>query len=180
MNEHSAGGVDDAGSWAVPELLIRFIRAMYELNRCEPRHEIGLSAQQIRALVYLVHRDGCTIKDLAQALSISEARASRLAEELAEAGHILHQRDAVDRRQVRLHVTPAASEKALRIYRQRTGALDAALAGASQGEIEIFTRLLGRIVEEFETLAHRSVGLEPAILGDHVDLPQEPVPPVQA
>jgi DNA-binding MarR family transcriptional regulator len=180
MNEYSAGRVDDPGSWAVPELLIRFIRATYELNRCEPRHEIGLSAQQIRALLYLVHHDGYTIKDLAQALCISEARASRLAEELAEAGHIVHQRNAADRRQVRLHVTPEASEKARRIYRQRTGAIDAALAGATQAEIDTFTRVLERIVEEFEALAQRSVDIEPAILGGHVDLAQKPVPPVQA
>jgi len=147
---------DSAGSWAIPELFIRFIRATYELNRCELRHDGGLPVQQIRALLYLVQHEGATIKELAQALSLSEARTSRLAEELSETDHVLHQRDALDRRQVRLHVTPAAAQKARQMYHERAGALRAALGGASEEEIDIFTRLLARVVLEFEALAHRS------------------------
>lgn len=155
----SMGDVDrgsESGLWAVPELLIRFIRIAHELNRCEPKRENGLSVQQIRALIYLVHHDGRTIKDLAHALSLSEARASRLADELVESGHVVNQRDAEDRRQVRLHVTPAAAETAERIHRERGGAVDRALAGATQSEIDTFTRLLGRIVDEFDALVHES------------------------
>jgi DNA-binding MarR family transcriptional regulator len=147
------------------------------LNHCEPRQGGGLSAQQIRTLLYLVHQDGATIKELAQALSLSEARASRLADELVDAGHILHQRDAIDRRQVRLHVAPAAAEKAQRMYRERFGALQAALAGASEQELGVFTHLLGRIVEEFEVLARRTAAAQSVALDAHAvmgSLSQEP------
>lgn len=173
MNEKEfSGGPDKSSSWTVPELLIRFIRATHELNHCEPRHGGGLSAQQIRALLYLVQHDGATIKDLAHALSLSEARASRLADELVETGHVLHQRDVADRRQVRLHVAPAAKETAQRMYRERSGALQAALASASEEELEILTRLLARIVEEFEALALRSAVTRPVVTNIHgaVDL----------
>jgi DNA-binding MarR family transcriptional regulator len=182
--EGLSGGVHDPSSWIVPELLIRYVRAIYELNRCEPRLANGpASAQQIRALLYLVYHDGATIKGLAQALSVSEARASRLADELAHGGLILHQRDAIDRRVVRLHVAPAAAEMAQRMYRERYGALEAALADASEQELEIFARLLGRIVEEFETLARRTITPQPVALDVPValdDLIQEPLPPIVA
>lgn len=156
--------LDEPNSWVVPELLIRFMRATFELNRCDmrrtPEHEGGLPVQQIRALLYLVRHEGTTIKELARALSVSEARASRLAEELAEAGHVLHQRDPLDRRQVRLQVAPAAAETAQRMYRERAGALRVALQDASEEEISTFTRLLTRIVDEFEALARHAA--EPA------------------
>jgi DNA-binding MarR family transcriptional regulator len=181
--ENLSGGVDDPDSWIVPELLIRFIRATYELNRCEPKHGGGLSAQQIRALLYLVHHGGTTIKELAQALCLSEARASRLADELVDAGHILHQRDVNDRRQVHLHVAPAASEKAQQIYRERSGALKAALSDASEQELGIFTRLLGCVVDEFEALARRTATphvVTPEVHAGMAGLTQEPPPPMVA
>jgi DNA-binding MarR family transcriptional regulator len=146
---------DDSSFWALPELFIRFTRAISDLNRCEPKHVGGMSVQQIRALLYLVHHDGGSIGDLSRALSVSDARASRLAEELVESGHIVTQRDAADRRIVHLHATPAAAQKAEHIFRQRSGALETALAGVSDEEIEIFTRLLGRVVDQFEELVHQ-------------------------
>jgi len=168
MNEHlTLGRPDDASSWTVPELLIRFVRATNELNRCEPRQGGIPSAQQIRSLLFLVHHDGSTIKELAHALCVSEARASRLAEELTERGLVLHERDAGDRRQVRLRVAPTAAENARRIYRERSGALEAAFVGASEEEVRIFKKLLGRVVEEFEGLAVRTATGEPVpVSGD--------------
>jgi hypothetical protein len=87
---------------------------------------------------------------------VSEARASRIAEELAETDNVSHERDPIDRRQVRLHVTPAAKDRALRIYEERTAALHAALADASDTDLKIFARCMERIVEEFEALATRA------------------------
>jgi DNA-binding MarR family transcriptional regulator len=138
-------------SWKLPELLIRFMRATHELDRCEPEGQ-GLTAQQVRALVYLAHHDGATVKSLAEALSISEPRASRLSDELVDLGHLIRNRDGADRRQVRLNVAPQSAERARRMYRERAGAVQAALEGISEEEIRIATRVLERIVEEFEAL----------------------------
>jgi DNA-binding MarR family transcriptional regulator len=143
----------DPSTWTVPDLFIRFVRAIFELNRGDLKHKGLPSSQQIRALLYLVQHDGTTIKSLAQALGVSEARASRLAEELAEAGHVLHERDLVDRRQVRLCVAPASAVKARAMYAERMGALRSALAGASEAELAVFEYYLRRVVEEFEALA---------------------------
>ncbi|GAC1474457.1 MAG: hypothetical protein PVSMB7_29510 [Chloroflexota bacterium] len=143
-------------NFRVPELLIRFVRATHEMNRCEPAHGEGLSAQQIRALLYLIQHQGSTVKELSSALSVSEARASRLADAMVESGHVVHERDTIDRRLVRLHVTPLSADRARHIYRERTGALHAALADASERDIAVFTRLLARVVNEWEALARRS------------------------
>jgi DNA-binding MarR family transcriptional regulator len=157
LNPHDAlGPPDDAGRWIVPELLIRFMRVSLELNRRASDHGDMPSPQQIRAVLFLVHNDGATIKSLAHALSVSEARASRLADELVELGHVVHERDPDDRRQVLLHVAPASAEKARRMYAERTGAVRAALAGASNEQLAVFSHYLQRIVEEFEALAVRA------------------------
>jgi DNA-binding MarR family transcriptional regulator len=164
--QEALGAPDEAGRWIVPELMIRFMRASLELNRRDPKQGGMPSPQQIRAMLYLVHNDGATIKSLAHALSLSEARTSRLADELVEAGHVLHERDPADRRQVRLRVAPASAEKAKRMYAERMGAMRAALRDASDEELATFTHYMERIVEEFEALAARAGGE-----GDVADCP---------
>jgi DNA-binding MarR family transcriptional regulator len=160
--QDALGAPDESGRWIVPELLIRFMRASFELNRRDPKHGGMPSPQQIRAMLFLVHNDGATIKTLAHALSVSEARASRLADELVEAGHVIHERDPEDRRQVRLHVAPASAERARQMYAERMGAVRAALVEASDKELTVFTHYLQRVVEEFEALAAR-VGSDEAV-----------------
>jgi DNA-binding MarR family transcriptional regulator len=145
-------GISDE-HWAIPELIIRFLRAAHELNRCAPPGGPLLTPQQIRGLLYLVQHPGSTLKELAEALSLSETRASRLVEELVTSGHVLRERDVSDRRQVRLRVTVSSSAHARHLYQQRWGALQAALAGASREDVAVFTRLLGRVVEELELVA---------------------------
>jgi len=156
---------DDPDSWVVPELLIRYLRAVNELNRRDIKTEQPLSPQQVRTLLYLVHHDGATIKELAETLCLSEARASRVAEELVEAGAVVRERDELDRRQVRLHVAPATAEKARRMYGERSAVIQAALEGAAEEELRIFTHYLRRLVEETEALAHRRADAE-RVFGD--------------
>jgi DNA-binding MarR family transcriptional regulator len=149
-------GISDE-SWTIPELVIRFLRAAHELNRCAPSGSPSLTPQQIRAVLYLVSHPDSTLKVLADALSLSETRASRLVEELVLAGHVVRERGLQDRRQVRLQVTPATSAHAHRMYEQRHGALQRALAGASPEELATFTRIFGRLVEQLESIAHPGI-----------------------
>jgi DNA-binding MarR family transcriptional regulator len=72
---------------------------------------------------------------------------------LVSSGHVLRERDAGDRRQIRLYVTAASSAHARRLYQQRWGALQAALSGASPAEVEVFTHIFGRVVQELELIA---------------------------
>jgi len=136
--------------------MVRFVRAMHELERCDPKQAAGLSMQQLKALLYLVRSEGSTVKELARALSLSEARASRLAEELTVSGHVLSDRNPSDRRQVRLRATAVGAAKANLVFGQRVRALDAALEGVSERDLEAFMFVLDRIVVEIEALAERA------------------------
>jgi DNA-binding MarR family transcriptional regulator len=129
---------------------------MHELERCDPKQAPGLSMQQLKALLYLVRSEASTVKELARALSLSEARASRLADELTVSGHVLSERNSSDRRQVRLRATEVGASKANLVFGQRISALDAALDGVSQRDMDAFLFVLDRIVVQLEALADRS------------------------
>jgi DNA-binding MarR family transcriptional regulator len=137
-------------------MLARFVKTMHEVERCNPKQASGYSVQQMRGLLFLARSEGSTIKQLAEALSVSEARASRLAEELTLMGKIEGRRDSVDRRHVRLYATPAGAATARRILGQRLEALDTALTGVPAGEVEAFMSVLDRVVDQMEQLAERS------------------------
>ncbi len=149
----------NAASWDVASHMIRFARAMHELERCDPKQASGLSMQQLKALLYLVQREGSTVKDLAHALSLSEARASRLADELTVSGHVLSERNPSDRRQVRLRATAVGASKANLVFGQRIGALEAALDGVSQRDMDAFLFVLDRVVVQLEALAERAAAV---------------------
>lgn len=112
--------------------------------------------QQLKALLYLIQSEGSTVKELAHALSLSEARASRLADELTVSGHVLSDRNPSDRRQVRLRATPLGASKANLVFGQRIRALEAALDGVSQRDMDAFLCVLDRIVVQLEALAERA------------------------
>jgi DNA-binding MarR family transcriptional regulator len=154
--ETSLSSTRNGVSWDVASRMIRFARALHELERCDPKQASGLSMQQLKALLYLVRSEGSTVKELARALSLSEARASRLADELTVSGHVLGERNPLDRRQVRLRATPLGASKANLVFGQRLRALDAALEGVSERDLDAFMQVLDRIVVQLEVLAERT------------------------
>ena len=149
-------GTSSPASWDVALRMIRFARALHELERCDPKQASGLSMQQLKALLYLVQSEGSTVKQLAHALSLSEARASRLADELTVSGHVLSDRNPADRRQVKLRATPLGASKANLVFGQRIRALEAALDGVSDRDMRAFMLVLDRIVVQLEALAERA------------------------
>lgn len=154
--ETSPNDTSNPVSWDVASHMIRFARALHELERCDPKQASGLSMQQLKALLYLAQSDGSTVKDLAHALSLSEARASRLADELTGSGHVLSDRNPSDRRQVRLRATAMGASKANLVFGQRIGALEAGLEGVSRRDMDAFLFVLDRIVVQLEGLAERT------------------------
>jgi DNA-binding MarR family transcriptional regulator len=142
-------------SWDVASHVIRFARAVHELERCDPKQASGLSMQQLKALLYLVQSESSTVKELAHALSLSEARASRLADELTVSGHAVSERNTSDRRQVTLRATEMGAAKANLVFGQRIAALDTALEGVSQRDMKAFLFVLDRVVVQLEALAER-------------------------
>jgi len=157
MNTETApSGTSNPVSWDVAVHMIRFVRAMHELERCDPKQASGLSMQQLKALLYLIQSEGSTVKELARALSLSEARASRLADELTVSGHVLSERNPSDRRQVRLRATTVGASKANLVFGQRLRALETALDGVSERDMGAFMLVLDRIVVQMEALAERA------------------------
>jgi len=154
--ETSFSGTSNPVSWDVAVHMIRFVRAMHELERCDPKQASGLSMQQLKALLYLIQSEGSTVKELAHALSLSEARSSRLADELTVSGHVLSERNPSDRRQVRLRATTVGASKANLVFGQRLRALEAALDGVSERDMDAFMLVLDRIVVQMEALAERA------------------------
>jgi DNA-binding MarR family transcriptional regulator len=143
-------------SWDVAMHMVRFARAMHELERCDPKQASGLSMQQLKALLYLVRTEGSTVKELSRALSLSEARASRLADELTVSGHVLSDRNPSDRRQVRLRATMLGAAKANLVFGKRIKALETALDGVSERDMNAFMLVLDRIVAQLESLAEQA------------------------
>ncbi len=154
--EASPSGPSNPVSWEVAVHMFRFVRAMHELERCDSKQASGLSMQQLKALLYLIQSEGSTVKELAHALSLSEARASRLADELTVSGHVLSERNPSDRRQVRLQATTVGTSKANLIFGQRLRALEAAINGVRERDMGAFMFVLDRIVVQMEALAERA------------------------
>src|SRR5579875_3073958 len=143
-------------TWDITSHFIRFSRAIHELERWDPKQASGLSMQQLKALLFLIQSEGSTIKEVAGALSLSEARASRLADELTCSGHVVSDRNPADRRQVRLRATPLGAEKARLVFGKRTRALECALEGLTDEEIDTFLAVFDRILAQLEDLAQRA------------------------
>src|SRR5205809_1238956 len=98
------------GLYAIVGQLMRFLRISKALTKLPIRYCTDLSPQQTEAAMSLVQQDGQTIGELAEALAVSPAWASRLAEELVVAGYAVRERDHDDRRVARLRLTPAMRE----------------------------------------------------------------------
>jgi DNA-binding MarR family transcriptional regulator len=154
--ETSLFATSDAPSRKVAIHMIRLVRAMHELERCDSKLASGLSMQQLKALLYLIQSEGSTVKDLARGLSLSEARASRLADELTVSGHVLSDRNPSNRRQVLLRASTMGAAEANRVFGQRMEALAAALQGVSEQDLDTFMLVFDRIIAQFEGLAARA------------------------
>jgi len=71
-------------------------------------------------------------------------------------GHVLSDRNPSDRRQVKLQATTMGASKANLVFGQRLRALEAALDGVSERDMDAFILVLDRIVVQMEALAERA------------------------
>ena len=73
--------------------------------------EHGLTPTVLNVLGVLGHRDGLSHRELASRLGLTPATLTPVVEALEAAGHVRRERDAADRRVVRLSITPAGRER---------------------------------------------------------------------
>jgi DNA-binding MarR family transcriptional regulator len=135
------------------ELLVRLILANRAVERVSPSQGPTLSPHAVRATMHLFQHGQGTVGELAEGLGVSMGWASRIADELERAGHVQRERDAVDRRVVRLRLSPHFARVAEEMYRARGRAVAEALATLRQDEREAVGRFLRRLIEGLEGLA---------------------------
>jgi DNA-binding MarR family transcriptional regulator len=113
--------------------------------------ELGITAVQCGALLYLRQHDGCLQKDLGAGLGLASSGTTGLVARLERAGLIEREDDAADGRAVRLRLSRAgrrAVERALPLVREMQGALS---DGFTAQELEVVARFLGRAIDRFTT-----------------------------
>ena len=95
--------------------------------------------------------ESATIGQLADGLGISQGWASRLCDDMERAGYLERERDASDRRVVRVRLSALAVERVELAYRWRGDAVEAAFAGMSAADRAVVQAFLRRFVEAVRT-----------------------------
>ncbi len=118
-----------------------------------------LSSAQLRAVMVVEQYDGINLRRLATLTDMLLSSASRLCDRLVAAGMLEREPGRYDRREISLHLTPAAARLLAELRADRRHRLDRILAGMSeQGRAAL---LQG--IREFDEVARRG---EAAVAGN--------------
>jgi DNA-binding MarR family transcriptional regulator len=133
------GGPPGAGAASAPD--------------CPTSSGVPPTPLQLRASLHLTRAGaarGLTVSELAGALGLSISRASHLADELERDGMLTRERDAADRRVVRLFPSEWARSMGQRLIDHQADAIARALEQTPARERAAAARFLERLVAEFE------------------------------
>lgn len=111
----------------------------------------GISSHAVRAAIHVYQHGERTVGQLASGLGISYGWASRVVEELEGARYVIRERDAVDRRIVRVRLNPDVLEDVERAYHWRGRAVEEALDPLSESEkvaVRVFLRRVSELLRE--------------------------------
>ena len=112
----------------LPELAVTLFEAgPHKEARSQARGE-PLTGRQMRAVVFLAHRDSPAMGELADGLDISRAAASELVTRLIEKGVVTRMHDPADRRVVSVCLSPHAERLAADVFAQWSAQIAAAFA----------------------------------------------------
>jgi DNA-binding MarR family transcriptional regulator len=179
MADKSAVGSRGASFSAAPDttletsrLLVEFLHAAYATRRLdadgngEPGDgngrahgtaSVALSTHAVRAAIHVYQHGERTVGQLASGLGISYGWASRVVEELEAAGYCTRERDAEDRRVVRVRLNPARVGEVERAYHWRGESVAAALEPLPESEraaVRLFLRRLTNLLRDEEAGRH--------------------------
>lgn len=149
-------------------LLVEFLHAAYATRHSdsdEPGGDGALSARgqgssgdvsthAVRAAIHVYQHGERTVGQLASGLGISYGWASRVVEELESTGYLIRERDADDRRIVRVRLNPDKLGEVERAYEWRGRAVQAALEPLSEPEqvaVRLFLRRVTELLREGAT-----------------------------
>jgi DNA-binding MarR family transcriptional regulator len=144
-------GVSEA-TLETSRLLVEFLHTAYATRNQDEsdRHDDipgAVSTHAVRAAIHVYQHGQRTVGQLASGLGISYGWASRVAEELENAGYIVRQRDADDRRIVRVRLNPSALAVVERAYQWRGPTVGEALEPLSVSERDAVRLFLRRLTD---------------------------------
>jgi DNA-binding MarR family transcriptional regulator len=176
MADKMSGAARSAGPGAASDatletsrLLVEFLHAAYATRRMGSdvegnagdatnggagRHgteSADVSSHAVRAAIHIYQHGERTVGQLATGLGISYGWASRVVEELENAGYAIRERDTDDRRVVRVRLNPDKSEEVERAYQWRGPTVAAALeplTAAEREAVRMFLRRLNSLLRE--------------------------------
>ena len=146
-------------------LLVAFLHTTYAMRRTDgdgasdggsaPDGSAGaggpapeaVSNHAVRAAIHIYQHGGRTVGQLASGLGISYGWASRVVDELEGVGYVTRERDADDRRVVRVRLNPEKLGDVERAYQWHGRAVEEALAPLSESEREAVRVFLRRVTE---------------------------------
>ena len=169
---NSSPGAASDPTLETSRLLVEFLHAAYATRRLdadgseEPTDgkarthgtaSVALSTHAVRAAIHVYQHGERTVGQLAAGLGISYGWASRVVEELEAAGYATRERDADDRRVVRVRLNPAKVGEVERAYHWRGESVGAALeplADSERAAVRAFLRRLTHLLREDEVERH--------------------------
>jgi len=107
----------------------------------------GMSEHAVRAAIHVYQHGERTVGQISSGLVISYGWASRVVEELEAAHYVIRERDASDRRVVRVRLDEAALEQVERAYAWRGEAVSRALEPLSESERAAVRLFLRRVID---------------------------------
>ena len=143
-------------------LVVEFLHAAYATRHLEMEEAGGVDARPpdkthrtsadgsthaIRAAIHVYQHGERTVGQVASGLGISYGWASRVVEELEANGYLIRERDAVDRRIVRVRLNPQKLAEVERAYEWRGRAVEEALEPLTESEREAVRAFLRRLTE---------------------------------
>jgi DNA-binding MarR family transcriptional regulator len=108
----------------------------------------GISGAQVWALSVVRERPGIGVGDLAREMDVHQSTASNLLRALTEAGLVVADRGAADRRAVQLKITPAGLRVLKKVPGPFSGILPDALQRMDAATLARLERDLGKLIDE--------------------------------
>ena len=108
---------------------------------------VDVSTHAVRAAIHVDQHGERTVGQLASGMGISYGWASRVVDELEAAGYLIRERDAADRRIVRVRLNPEMRPEVERAYRWRGRVVEEALEPLGESEREAVRLFLRRVTE---------------------------------
>ena len=117
---------------------------------------LGIGASDLECLDIVALREDVTAGELALATGLTTGAVTGVLDRLEQAGFVQRERDAKDRRKVRVRLLPGTLAKAMPYYRSLERTMKKVLAAYSDAEIALllgfFTRAREVMVSEIERL----------------------------